>query len=87
MKGSELNPLKVGIRVHCAVCGYTKKPIGRSAPLDMSYCDDGCLGYRRPPFVGSLWPDESEAEFGYPVNNDGTEIVQPPPGGQRSEPT
>lgn len=76
-QSTKLNPRKVGARVVCAVCGDVKKPIGRSGPLGASYCDDGqgCKGYRQQPYPGSLWPGESEAEFGYPVGDDGTEIV------------
>lgn len=65
--------MKVGIIVRCAVCGQMKKPIGRSAPLCGGYCDDDCKGYRQEPHPGSLWPSETEAEFGYPVGPDGTE--------------
>lgn len=64
--------MKVGILVRCVVCGNAKKPVGRSGPLDASYCDDECAGYRQPPFVGSLWPGETEEQFGYPVGSDGT---------------
>ncbi len=63
---------KVGIRVRCAVCGATKKPMGRSTPLGGYYCDPECKGYYEEPKPGSLWPGESEQEFGYPVGNDGT---------------
>ena len=62
----------VGVIVRCGRCGHTKKPIGRSGPLGASYCDDDCAGYREEPRPGSLWPGESEADFGYPVNADGT---------------
>lgn len=73
----ELNPRKVGAHVTCATCGDTKKPIGRSGPLGASYCTDECEGYSKPPHVGSLWPGESEAEFGYSVGNVGVvEISQ-----------
>lgn len=64
-----------GIRVTCVVCGYMKKPIGRSEPLGASYCDDECSGYRQPPYVGSLWPGETTEDFGYPVGSDGTEEI------------
>jgi hypothetical protein len=33
----------------------------------------GCQGYDEPPHVGSLWPGESETEFGYPCGQAGTE--------------
>jgi len=66
-------PTKVGVRIVCAVCGVQKKPIGRDAPLDGYYCDWECPGYRVPPFVGSLWPGETDADFGYPCGDYGTE--------------
>ncbi len=69
-----LNPRKVGVAVECVVCRNTKAPIGRSIPLGLHMCDDDCAGYRLAPHVGSLWPQESEADFGYPVQNAGTEI-------------
>lgn len=65
--------MKVGVEVRCATCGYMKKPVGRSAPLGLHLCDDHCPGYRQAPRPGSLWPDESEAGFGYPVDAVGTE--------------
>lgn len=70
-----LNALKVGISVECVECHRRKKPVGRSAPLEMAngLCDLDCDGYGRPPFAGSLWPGESEKEFGYPVADEGTE--------------
>lgn len=64
---------KVGVIVRCAVCGHMKKPIGRDVALSAHYCDDDCTGYRQPPYPGSLWPGESESDFGYPVGDDGTE--------------
>lgn len=64
--------MRVGILVRCASCGDMKKPIGRAGPLGASYCDESCPGYRQPPFVGSLWPNETDHEFGYPVSADGT---------------
>jgi len=67
-----LSLTKAGIRVDCAVCHRIKNPIGRSGPLVADYCDHECPGYRQPPYVGSLWPNETEAAFGYPVGNDGT---------------
>lgn len=73
----ELNPNKVGVSVECTVCGLRKKPRGRSAPLEManSLCDHECPGYDQPPYAGSLWPRESEADFGYPVGDDGTRLA------------
>ena len=65
--------IRVGVRVTCAVCGDMKQPRGRSGPLDASYCTEDCEGYRQPPHVGSLWPGESSADFGYPVSDVGTE--------------
>lgn len=56
---------EVGTAAYCAVCGQRKKPIGRSAPLGVSLCDDECEGYRREPLPGELWPGETREEFGY----------------------
>lgn len=70
-----LNPRKVGIRVTCAKCGYTKKPNGRSAPICPVFCDGDCDGYWEPPHVDSLWPGESEADFGFQAQNYGV-IIQ-----------
>lgn len=64
--------MRVGVVVRCAVCGDMKKPVGRSAPIGASYCDDECRGYRLEPYPGSLWPGESEADFGYAINDHGT---------------
>lgn len=69
---STLDPNKVGVRVDCPTCHYQKKPIGRSAPLFGYYCDFECSGYGEAPYPGSLWPNESEWDFGYPVGTDGT---------------
>ena len=63
----------VGVAVRCAVCGQRKAPRGRSAPMAASYCDWECDGYAKEPSVGSLWPGESEADFGYAVSDVGTE--------------
>jgi hypothetical protein len=81
-----LRATRVGIAVECRVCGYDKKPIGRSAPLGLSYCDDDCDGYRQEPRPGSLWPRESEADFGYPVGADGTTDAQLPKAPAMTEP-
>ena len=70
----KLDPNKFGVLVHCAECGHTKNPLGRSAPIGMYMCDSDCPGYRKEPYAGQLWPEESEADFGYLVGNDGTEI-------------
>jgi len=58
---------EVGVSVQCDECQLRKKPIGRSAPLEManSLCDHECPGYRKTPPPGDLWPGESRAEFGY----------------------
>jgi len=66
-------PTKVGIAVECVVCGLRKVPRGRSAPLEManSMCDYECHGYYQKPFVGCLWPGETDADFGYPCGDDG----------------
>lgn len=52
----------VGSAVMCVVCGLRKKPVGRSAPLEManSLCDSDCPGYRQEPHPGYLWPGEEE---------------------------
>jgi len=46
----------------CDVCHLTKKPRGRSAPLEMAngLCDDHCPGYRQKTLAGHLWPGELE---------------------------
>jgi hypothetical protein len=67
--------MRIGISIECAVCHRTKKPRGRSAPLEMSLCNHECLGYNQEPFVGDLWPRESEKDFGYPVSSHGTREV------------
>jgi len=66
--------MKTGIAVTCTICRRTKKPIGRSAPLEMggSMCDYGCPGYSHDPLPGSLWPGETEEDFGYEVRASGT---------------
>lgn len=73
----ELNPYKVGIGVQCSVCHHMKQPRGRSAPLDYPYCNWQCSGYELDPQIGSLWPRESEADFGFPVGDLGVRIVEP----------
>lgn len=59
---------EIGIAVECVFCELRKKPVGRSAPLEMcgSLCDDGCDGYWMEPHPGDLWPGESRREFGFP---------------------
>ena len=46
--------------VHCVVCGKAKKPLGRSAPLEMytTLCDSECSGYRQDPQPDCRWPGE-----------------------------
>lgn len=75
--------MRVGIAVECAVCHRSKKPLGRSAPLEMwnSLCDQECPGYMAVPWPGSLWPGETEEEFGYPITNDGTRELPEDRGG------
>lgn len=53
---------EVSKAVTCIVCGLRKKPIGRSAPLEMAnfLCDHECPGYRQEPHPGYLWPGETE---------------------------
>lgn len=68
---------RVGIAVHCVVCHARKKPIGRSGPLGMHLCDHECPGYYQAPRPGSLWPGETESEFGYPCGDDGTTLAPP----------
>ncbi len=66
--------MKIGIAVHCIVCGMRKKPIGRSAPLATAngLCDKDCPGYESAPKPGSLWPGESEMDFGFPCSDNAT---------------
>ena len=70
---TNLSRTKRGIAVECQVCGVIKAPIGRALPAGLYRCQPSeCEGYDEPPFPGSLWPGESEAEFGYPVGVVGT---------------
>lgn len=69
-----LNPQKVGVLVECVVCHQRKQPRGRSSPHELYLCDQDCHGYEQAPHVGSLWPNESEADFGYPVGDVGTRL-------------
>jgi hypothetical protein len=71
----ETMPTKRGIRVTCSTCRRTKQPIGRSAPLGFDYCDWECPGYRLAPFVGSLWPGETDVDFGFSCSDQGTEPI------------
>jgi hypothetical protein len=79
----ELNPNKVGIAVRCQICDRRKAPVGRSVAAEManSLCGPmGCKGYYLKPLSGSLWPGESEADFGYPVADTGTVVNNTPSG-------
>lgn len=71
-KMAGLRETRVGVIVRCSKCGLAKAPVGRSVPMMAAYCDDRCGGYLEPPRPGSLWPGESEADFGYAVGSDGT---------------
>ena len=66
--------MKVGITVECTVCGRSKKPHGRSAPMAMAngLCDDDCPGYSQAPLPGCLWPGETAEDFGYHSCNNAT---------------
>ena len=44
-----------------------------------SLCDWKCPGYNEEPMPGSLWPGESEADFGYPVGPYGWKEVDANP--------
>lgn len=67
--------MKVGIEVECPVCGMIKAPRGRSVPMARLMCSWECSGYDQEPYSGSLWPDETEEDFGYPVGSNGTKEV------------
>lgn len=67
--------MRVGISVTCTICGYMKKPHGRSAPPGIKYCDDDCPGYNQDPKPGCLWPRETYEEFGYPCCDNATKEV------------
>ncbi len=51
---------------YCSVCGKSKKPMGRSAPLEMSLCDNDCQGYRKDPQATCRWPGELTCGPGCP---------------------
>ena len=74
-----LSATKVGLAVECRICGMRKAPVGRSVADAManSLCNYECPGNNQEPRSGSLWPGESEADFGYPVGTVGTEEQQP----------
>jgi hypothetical protein len=52
--------------VECTTCHRSKKPVGRSAPMEMgaSLCDPDCPGYYAEPKPSDLWPGEEEYEAG-----------------------
>ena len=55
----------VGRSVECVVCGRTKKPWRRSAPMELANglcCDPDCSGYAQDPLVGDLWPGETREQ-------------------------
>lgn len=78
-----MSAAKRGIHVTCVVCHRQKQPRGRSAPIGMSMCQPfhkiiephGCEGYYQKPFVGDLWPGETDEDFGYRCSDDGTEPI------------
>ena len=59
----------VGVYVKCKTCGRQKQPVGRGTYTNL--CDAGCPGYRKDPKPGSLWPGESETQYGHTAGNDG----------------
>ena len=67
MSETKLRDDYFGYTVTCVKCRRTKKPLGRSSPLGLSLCDDECPGYHIEPLPSNLWPNESEADFGYRV--------------------
>jgi hypothetical protein len=72
---SNLSTNKIGVSVQCKTCYMQKCPRGRSAPPSIPMCDFECDGYNQHPLVGDLWPGESEADFGYPVSDNGTHLL------------
>lgn len=75
---------KIGVEVICRVCRHMKAPRGRSTSPLQAYClqpwpdgSDGCSGYEMDPQVGSLWPGETDEEFGFPCNDLGTRPLTP----------
>jgi len=67
MKTDDNRIEEVGKAVDCVVCRRRKKPVGRSAPLEManSLCDFECEGYYTDPKPGDLWPGETREDFGF----------------------
>jgi len=55
----------IGEMAKCAVCGRTKKPIGRDS-MDNGLCSHECEGYRQAPLPSDLWPGETREAYGYP---------------------
>ena len=76
-----LNPNKTGVAVKCCECGLTKKPVGRDVPLEPGGWCHGyvCRGYYLEPHPGSLWPGESEEDYGKLVDDTGTNIERDKP--------
>ncbi len=64
----ELRDDYFGYRVTCEECGRIKAPLGRSCPLGYGGCDSECTGYYLEPLPSSLFPRESEADFGFKVS-------------------
>lgn len=75
MTDTKLRDDYFGYRATCTICSRTKKPVGRSAPVDSYMCEpfhekinpSGCEGYDLEPLPSHLWPGESEADFGFKV--------------------
>lgn len=82
--GEMMDATKVGIFVRCSICGHDKAPHGRSVSMHRHYCEarsfdgtHGCVGYASAPLAGCLFPGETDAEFGYPCCDAGTEPLLP----------
>jgi hypothetical protein len=71
-----MSATKRGKRIICTACEQMKQPIGRDASMFASYCNRDCPGYEQEPHVGSLWPGETDEDFGYPCDDRGTERVE-----------
>lgn len=58
---------RVGTDVECLICKKRKAPIGRSISLATagSYCNFECYGYYQEPKADYLFPNESDADFGF----------------------
>ena len=71
--------MRIGISVECAACHRYKAPRGRDVAMEManSMCNWECPGYIQDPQVGSLWPGETDEQFGYPVGPAGTRGMTP----------